>query len=87
MTGVIESDKYREEEATLKADPIIVAMAAEIREGIDAGAVKISDFAKDGSAVFGFMSDAGDEYRKRGGTKAESIGGPARAILALLKED
>jgi hypothetical protein len=88
MTSVIESDSYREEERELKEDPIIRALAAEVREGLDAGAVDRAEFmTEDGHARHGFMLGAKNEYHKRGGTKARTIGGPARAVLALLKED
>jgi hypothetical protein len=88
MTGVIESDKYRDEERELKADPIIRALAAEVREGLDAEAVTRDEFTHDsGTATFTFMQGASAEYRDRGGTKARTIGGPARAVLALLEED
>lgn len=88
MAGVIESDSYRDEKRELKADPIIRALAAEVREGLDAGAVTMDEFTHEsGAPVYVFMLGASEEYRKRGGKDAHSIGGPARAILALLGEE
>lgn len=85
--AAIEADHYREEEAALRADPIIKAMAAEIKEGLDAGAVTMDEFVHEtGTPKHGFMGGAGAEYRKRGGEKGRSIGGPARAVLAELRE-
>lgn len=71
MTHVIESDDYRREEEQLRADPIIQAMAAEIPATVPT----------DG---YDFMVRALDEYKRRGGENARSIGGPARAIRAIL---
>ena len=75
MTHVIESDDYRDEQARLMEDPLIRDMAEGIRR------MSLSDEELDSWA---FMSSASDEYNRRGG-QADSIGGPARAIKALLK--
>jgi hypothetical protein len=70
---VIEAEHYREEEETLKADPIILALAAELP----------ADFPVAELEAWSFISGASEEYQKRGGQDARSIGGPARAIRAL----
>jgi hypothetical protein len=67
--GVIEADHYREEEARLREDPILLAMHAEIPADVDRDSWE-------------FISGASDEFHRRGG-KADSIGGPARALSAL----
>jgi len=67
---VIESDDYRKEISALMADPIIVAMTNEIPNNLDMSA-------------WGFTQVASEEYNKRGGKNARSIGGPARAIQRL----
>lgn len=87
--GAIEGDSYREEQRMLKEDPIIQAMAREIvRDYAD-----IRDFldssTHDGTApMFGFMGAASDEYRRRGPDPdhGRTIGGPARAVIALVRE-
>jgi hypothetical protein len=71
--GVIESDEYREEEAALMDDMIIRTMAAEVPD----------DFL-DTANEWSFTLRAGETYRERGGTKARSIGGPARAVRKLV---
>lgn len=73
---VIEAEHYRTEVKTLMADPIIRGMAT--------GVTGLSDQELEG---WSFISAASDEYHRRGGTVATSIGGPARAIAALLKEN
>jgi hypothetical protein len=79
-TAVIEADYYRQEEADLRADPIIQARAREV-----AGALPQLTH-EDGGATSELMGMANDEYRRRGGTRARSIGGVARAILALSRQ-
>lgn len=71
--NVIEAEHYREEEERLKADPLILALAAELP----------ADFPVAELESWSFISGAGQEYRNRGGRAARSIGGPARAIRAL----
>lgn len=74
----IEAQWYRDEEKTLKADPHIQTMAHEI-----ASAGLCSQLDKD---EHGFMVSALQEYRKRSGETPQSIGGPIRAIRALLTD-
>ncbi len=70
--GVIESDDYRDEEARLKSDPIVIALADEVRgSGTDL-------------SNSGFMNAVNREYHARGGNDNFSIGGVARAIRAIL---
>lgn len=85
--SIIESDSYRQEEALLKEDPRIIALADELKVGIEKGHVSLDDLAwPDGHANSRFMGMANAEYRRRGGTRARSIGGVSRAVLALLRE-
>jgi hypothetical protein len=82
--SVIESEDYGKTRALLKRDPIIKAMANEIT--LTGGPVDA--FAHEsGTPKFPFMKSALDEYHKRGGKVETHIGGPAEAILELLKED
>lgn len=80
--GVIESDEYRQEEERLKADPIVIAMAKEIPKHLREVMVH-----PDGGAKFELMMRSNDEYRKRGGQGSQSIGGVARALIALWKQE
>lgn len=76
--AVVEAPHYREEVDALKADPIVAAMAREL------GAVELEKVAhEDGSPRFDFMCAANQQYSKRGGKGAKSIGGVAKAVLAL----
>lgn len=77
MMNLFESDDYRKEIAELKKDPIIISMAQDI----------MNDEYPPDLAAWNFISAASQEYSERGGTKASSIGGPARAIEALLMEE
>jgi hypothetical protein len=54
-------------------------MANEIRPDYQAGTVTRSKLDS-----WDFIQRADDEYRSRGGTKAKSIGGVARAIRSLV---
>ena len=78
---VIESDDYRQEVEALKADPIIQGMAGELPPDFRALLASGQDFD-----AWAFTRGASEEYHKRGGENARSIGGPARAIQALVKE-
>jgi hypothetical protein len=79
--SVIEADHYRREVVALENDPIIRAMAEEMPEGLNTPDITHDD----GSPNFNFMMAASHEYNARGGTQASSIGGPAKAILRVLK--
>lgn len=76
MSSVIESDDYRKEEEVLKADPIVIAMADEIRN--------LAPSMRPDMTGHDFMGRANDEYTRQGGTNHRSIGGVARAIRALV---
>ena len=81
---VIQAADYDETERALAEDPIIVAMAAEL-----VGVRQLDrENPVEGEGVdfesWSFMHGALDEYRKRGGTIASHIGGPAAAIRDLL---
>ncbi len=84
MTHVIEAEHYRIEVERLKADPIIREMVDEVASDYETDPNRFEH--EDGSPCYELMLRSGDEYRRRGGKHAESIGGPAKAVLALLKE-
>ena len=67
---ILEASHYGEEEKRLKDDPIIQKMAAEVPDDLDL-------------ETWDFIHNALQEYHKRGGKLAKSIGGPSRAIKAL----
>lgn len=76
----IVSDEYRKEYAALLADPIIIEMAAGLTE------TPMDQMAgEDGSPIWAFMNAAGKTYHERGGTIPTSIGGPATALLTLVR--
>lgn len=91
--GMIESNEYGETRKALKEDPIIQNMAAEIQRCMNLNAA-LAAFTHNGTQrgtnegdgpTFNFMTRALDEYAKRGGNVGTHIGGPAEAILAILK--
>jgi hypothetical protein len=71
---VIESSDYVREVQVLTEDPIVVQMALEIR-----GDVSFQEIDS-----HNFMSAANAEYRARGGTQNQTLGGVPRAIKSLL---
>jgi hypothetical protein len=71
--AVVESDDYRAEVDALTRDPIILDMVETVRS-----------VSADERQSWGFISAASGEYQRRGGTNARSIGGPARAINAVI---
>jgi hypothetical protein len=77
----IEAEHYGQTRRALQADPIIGAMAAELR-GMPAGQLVHEE---SGTPRHEFMMGALREYQRRGGQIGTHIGGPAEAILALLK--
>ena len=97
--SIIEADHYREEIKTHKADPIVKAM----KEGLYATPLSnesrlgrayprlLNQIAWEENGNYSpnsdFMGKANAEYRRRGGTNISSIGGVARALIALLIED
>lgn len=91
----IEANHYRETRAKLVADPIIQAMAAEIQQRVTLEEA-LAYFTHNGTRrgtdegdgpTHRFMGQALDEYKKRGGTVDTHIGGPAEAVLIILKGD
>ena len=75
---VIESDDYRKEVEVLKQDPIILDMYDEI----PASYISVTGFMDS----YEFMVSCSEEYNRREGTNAISIGGPARAIKEIHRE-
>lgn len=77
----IEAEYYGETRNALVADPIIRDMAGGVAH-IDRHELAYDD----GSPRHAFMMAALREYQGRGGTIDSHIGGPAEAVLSLLKE-
>lgn len=76
--GAIEAGHYGEAVQQLMADPIVIAMAAEMR-----GYPREQLAHDDGSPRFEFMQAANRQYDKRGGTIHAHIGAVAEALLKL----
>ena len=74
---VIEAQSYRDEEERLAADPVIIAMAAAVRDE------DIPMFLAEGGNL---MNVALHHAHEAGVQGIESIGGPIRAIRRLLRE-
>lgn len=90
---VIEGDRYRAEQVALRTDPIIREMAREIlrdyeRDFGERGYEDAMDrlVNEQGEVRWDFTRAASDEYRNRDGKLATSIGGPGKAVVAVLKE-
>lgn len=75
----VESEKYGETRAALKADPIIQEMARELIQAWHAD--KVDPFET------GLMNVALRQYDERGGTIKGHIGGPIEAIREIIIED
>lgn len=76
---VLLSDDYRTELRELLDDPILHDMA----EGLHG--VPFPELMHDGGAArFETMLAVNAEYRSRGGTAGRTIGGPSKALIALL---
>ena len=73
---VLESRDYQREVEVLKDDPIVKAMALEIKGDVEPKECDTSNF----------MSAANNEYRNRGGHLNQTLGGVPRAIKSLLIE-
>jgi len=71
---ILESGDYQREIDLLKEDPIVRAMALEIKGDVP---IEVCD-------THDFMLKANAEYRWRGGNKNQTIGGVPRAIKSLL---
>ena len=90
--GAIVSDDYREEQRKLKEDPVIIELANEMRADSKNYPDRVlntfchdRDHTKPNHVFMGF---AIEHYRRRckytgTETKHHSIGGPAKAILAI----
>lgn len=77
----IEAPQYREAQADLADDPIMVVMEWELRHHIQTDLLH-----EDGTPRFRFMVAARDEYRRRGGARnAYGMGDYARALM-LVRE-
>lgn len=83
--SVIEGDDYRKTREALKADPIIQDMAGGVKKEI----TSIDDLAwpESGTPRHEFTMAALREYQARGGKIGSHIGGPAEAILMILKDE
>jgi hypothetical protein len=80
-TVTIEAAHYQETRDALAKDPIIQAMATEL-SNLDLVAEATHE---SGNPRYEFMLGALREYKRRGGTIQTHIGGPAEAILAIVK--
>lgn len=80
--GEIVSDQHRREQRVLQADPIIIAMAQELRAlpPEEQPTPKVLE-------GWDFMRRAMLGYEQRGGRNARTIGGVAKAIAALLAKE
>lgn len=92
-TNAIVSDDYRDEFRHLVNDPIMQKMAVEIHGTLvhnhDAhGIIWNSEYVwrEDSSPRTNLSMAAGNVYRERGGQHAWSIGGPAKALMALVEQ-
>jgi hypothetical protein len=83
----MESNSYAETVRKLKQDPIIRQMAA---EATGAYLRRPSEYVhtEDGGKTprYTFMATALDTYKRRGGLIEGHMGGPARAIIEIIKE-
>jgi len=68
----IIANHYREEQETLAADPIVIAMEKGLPQGMDLR-----------GHHEGLMQQALREYHKRGGQNAQSIGGVLEALRLI----
>jgi hypothetical protein len=80
--ATIQSKDYGETEDRLTKDPIVIAMAEDLK-----GLPFHSHgwLHEDDSPTFSFMQLVNGEYRKRGGQDGGHIGAIAVAILRLVK--
>jgi hypothetical protein len=81
MIMAIEAESYQATREALMADPIIQAMADVVPPLAVAG---LSD--DDGEPTWGFIRKAMDTYARLGGTVETHIGGPAEAVLMIVRE-
>jgi len=82
MSYGIEAEHYGQTRKALKADPIIRDMAGGL------AGVPMSELVhEEGTPRHEFMMAALREYQARGGQIGTHIGGPAEALLELLREE
>lgn len=84
----IESPQYEETRQTLMKDRHIIEMAAELKSA--PGNWNWDELVHEsGSPKNGFMMASLEEYRNRAGADAQHshIGGPAEAIIRILKDN
>jgi len=86
--AVLRDSHYAETESKLMKDRHIKDMAAEIAMdfGEDIAVFYSKSTHADGHPNFEFMSSALNEYHNRDGKIQSHIGGPANAILAILRD-
>ncbi|QDM57665.1 hypothetical protein SEA_GROUPTHINK_85 [Mycobacterium phage Groupthink] len=78
--AVIEAKHYEETRQRLSKDPLVIALAEEIR-GLPREQMVHED---SGTPRFEFMQAANREYRRRGGTDGGHIGAIAEAVIRIL---
>lgn len=82
MGHVMLGDRLRAEITILQSDPIIKAIYEELKKG---GISPKDEILKPNS--MDFVSAVGKEYKRRGGDHQLTIGGPARAVIELERQD
>jgi len=84
---VIESDDYEATRQRLMKDPIVIAMAEDIKKNKMPRKFFVHNDDPDEprpTPRYEFMMKANSEYRRRGGTDGGHIGAIAEAILRLI---
>jgi hypothetical protein len=83
---VIEAGHYEETRQRLTKDPIVIAMANELKGKVPRSELVHNDDPNDPRPTprFDFMMKANAEYRDRGGTDGGHMGAIAEAILRLI---
>jgi hypothetical protein len=83
MIMAIEARHYEDARRALMTDPIVRAMADDLR-----GTSSIDELTHDnGDPTFAFMQAANREYTKRGGGDRGHIGAVAEALIRIIKEE
>lgn len=80
MSAVL-SDKYRIERQALLKDPVIKVMAGELAQLAQYDPAAFAAIDMEG---WDFVNGSSQEYERRGGSSARSIGGPAGALREIL---
>lgn len=88
MAEALEAEHYREVRNKLADDPIVLAMAEEIRFMWEDPAQRKTLVYSNHAPRHELMDRANDEYRERGGTVTEKhIGAVAEALVMIWQDD